>query len=534
MKKFYMFILALLAFGGFSMAQTIENFEYLKMNLMLGDAATDQSSLTVVANPDSSAVDSSKYVVEFKRDKDGVEWDGFYATLEKPVDLTANKYVHVKVWKPRISKVMFKLEGTENKEIEPMNPQTKTNAWEELVFDFSTLSGEYSKIVFTPDRVPSASNTEDITMYFDELFVNNDPAPGSKPVQWMEDFEIITLNPLLKDPATDKSEFTWVENPDKSPLNPSDHVIKMLRDKDGQPWDGFWSRLSDNHTDSVDVTTNKYVHIKVWKPRISVIKFKLEGGDAGTLEIPSISPQTKTNEWEDIVFDFSSKTGKYPIIAFLADFEDPVTLTEDITIYFDDIIVNNVATPLQPAQQVINVDMKNSGYTPGSKVWISGSFGGDRGTWAVPGSIPQNEMLDPDGDGIYTITLNLPDGAYEYKFFWGNAWEHGDDGPGNRMVNVNGSSNLTYVWGVKGTTGAEVTEGISFKVFPNPVKDVINLQLGQMKKIVITDMLGRMVKNVNLDGINSKSVNLNGLKSGLYFISVETNTGVYSSKFIKE
>ncbi|MGE5448294.1 MAG: hypothetical protein ACM3PR_08015, partial [Bacteroidales bacterium] len=176
MKKFYMFILAFLTFGGFSMAQTIENFEYLTMNLMLGDAALDKSSLEVIANPDSSAVDSSKYVVKFLRDKDGVEWDGFYATLEKPVNLTANKYVHVKVWKPRISKVMFKLEGTENKEIEPMNPQTKTNAWEELVFDFSSLSGEYSKIVFTPDRVPAASNTEDITMYFDELFVNNDPA----------------------------------------------------------------------------------------------------------------------------------------------------------------------------------------------------------------------------------------------------------------------------------------------------------------------------------------------------------------------
>jgi hypothetical protein len=372
-------------------------------------------------------------------------------------------------------------------------------------------------------------------MYFDELFINNDPAVGSKPVQMIEDYEIIVINPLLKDPATDKTAFTWVENPDKSPLNPSDHVLKMLRDKDGQPWSGFWSRLSDINRDSVNVTTNKYVHVKVWKPRISVLKFKLESSEAGrTLEIASINPQTKTNAWEDIVFDFSSKTGKYPIIALLADFEEPVTLTEDITIYIDDIVVNNIATALEPAKQVINVDMKNSGFTPGSKVWISGSFGGDRGTWATPGTVPQNEMLDPDGDGIYTITLNLPDGAYEYKFFWGNGWDHGDETAGNRTVNVNGSSNLTYVWGVKGTTGTKVLAGTSFKVFPNPVKDMLTLQFAQMKNVVITDIMGRTVKNVNLEGINSKNVNLNDLKSGLYFISVETNAGVYSSKFIKE
>lgn len=530
MKKFYMFMLVLLGFGGFSMAQTIENFEYLKMNLMLGDVTLDNSSLKVVANPDSSAVDSSMYVVEFLRDKDGVEWDGFYATLENPVNLTDNKYVHVKVWKPRVSKVMFKLEGgAEDLEIEPINPQSKTNEWEELVFDFSTLTGEYTKIVFTPDRVPTASNTEDITMYFDELFINNDPAVGSEPVQMIEDYEIITLNPL-SNPTDDDSKFTWVENPDKSPLNPSDFVLEFLRDKDAPVWAGFWSRL----TDSVDVTTNKYVHVKVWKPRVSIVKFKLEGGEAGTLEIPSISPQTKTNEWEDIVFDFSEKTGKYPIIALLADFEDPVTLTEDITIYIDDILVNNIATPLEPAQQVISVDMNNSGYTSGSKVWISGSFGGDRGTWAEPGTIPQNEMLDPDGDGIYTITLNLPDGAYEFKFFWGNAWEHGDDTPGNRQITVNGSADLSYVWGVKGTTSAKDLNALSFKVFPNPVKDMITLQLPEMKGIVISDIMGRTVRNINLNGLNSKNVELGALKSGLYFISVKTAKGIYSSKFIKE
>jgi hypothetical protein len=56
--------------------------------------------------------------------------------------------------------------------------------------------------------------------------------------------------------------------------------------------------------------------------------------------------QTKVNEWEDIVFDFSSITGTYPIIALMPDFNDPVDLDADITLYFDDIIVNNNPDPI--------------------------------------------------------------------------------------------------------------------------------------------------------------------------------------------
>jgi hypothetical protein len=140
--------------------------------------------------------------------------------------------------------------------------------------------------------------------------------------------------------ANDLSTFTLIPNPDKTGINKSDYVMKFHRDMDGVPWGGFWSALPA----PADVTTNKYVHVKVWKPRISPIKFKLEGGAAGNLEAPSIFPQTKTNAWEDIVFDFSSKTGTYPIMAFMPDFNDPVNLTGDIDIYFDDIIINNIPT----------------------------------------------------------------------------------------------------------------------------------------------------------------------------------------------
>ncbi|MGE5424277.1 MAG: T9SS type A sorting domain-containing protein, partial [Syntrophothermus sp.] len=89
----------------------------------------------------------------------------------------------------------------------------------------------------------------------------------------------------------------------------------------------------------------KCFHVKVWKPRISPLKMKIQGGAAGDLEIFSTNTQTQTMKWEDFVFDFSAKTGMYPIFTFMPDFQDPITTTKNDTIYFDDFILNNYGSP---------------------------------------------------------------------------------------------------------------------------------------------------------------------------------------------
>jgi len=453
MKKYLLLLIMLTFFGVLANAQTIENFESLKMNMMYG-GVEDLSSFTVTENPDPSGANTTGIAVKFLRDKDGVPWGGFYATMTSPVDLFVNKYVHVKVWKPRISPVKFKFEAGSGGtlEIESINPQTLVNEWEEMVFDFTTLFGEYTKIAFMPDFIDPVGLTEDITIYFDDLYVNNDPTVGSAPAQVMEDYEHIPLNLMLSGPD-DLSTMTLVANPDPTSVNLSDYVIKFLRDKDGVPWGGFWSALPT----IIDVTDNKFVHVKVWKPRISPIKFKIESGAAGTLEVESMYPQTKINEWEDMVFDFSSKTGTYPIIAFLPDFADLVGLTEDIIIYFDDIILNNDPNPIPVPAQTFNIDMTGSDMLPGSQVWIAGTMGGIYGIWNEPGTNPNNEMFDPDGDGIYSITMHLPDGLIAFKFFWGTGWGHGDPAPGgDRTIEIECNMNVSFIWGYDGIAGSFV------------------------------------------------------------------------------
>lgn len=523
----------MLTFTGLSMAQIVEDFESISMNIF---SAGTNGMIGVIPNPDATGANTSLYVAKMVRGHDGDPWAGWYSTLTSPINITANPYVHVKVWKPRISPVVFKVEGGagNSNDVYSMNPQTLVDQWEELVFDMSTspATGEYVKIVLIPDFESPLTLTEDITLYYDDMYVNNDPAVGSAPVQMMENFETIPLNYMLNG-ADDNSTMTLIANPDKSGVNLSNYVIDFNRDKDGFPWDGFWSELPV----AVDVTTNKYVHAKVWKPRISPIKFKIEGGAAGTIEVFSTNPQTLVNQWEDMVFDFSEKTGTYPIIAFLPDFEDPLTLTDDMTMYFDDILVNNDPNPALPAEQIFSVDMTGANLLPGEQVFIAGALGGANGTWNEPGTNPNNEMFDPDGDMIYTVYMHLPDGVVAFKFFKGTGWNGGEPVAADRTYTINGSCNNIFTWGIDGFVTSTPENSLAGKIqmFPNPVGSKLYINsTAEISKFYISSTLGKVVGNYEFGNTGNQTINTSNLSNGLYFITFMGKDGSkLTQKFMK-
>ncbi len=94
-----------------------------------------------------------------------------------------------------------------------------------------------------------------------------------------------------------------------------------------------------------------------------------------------------------------------------------------------------------------SVDMNNS--TVGANgVHVAGNF---QATAGFPGDWdPSTSALtDPDLDGIYTLTVNLPAGYYEYKYINGNSWgsdEASIPAPcntnNNRAVTISGATTL--------------------------------------------------------------------------------------------
>ena len=87
-----------------------------------------------------------------------------------------------------------------------------------------------------------------------------------------------------------------------------------------------------------------------------------------------------------------------------------------------------------------------------------------------------------------------------------------------------------------------VNEKIRATIFPNPVKDILHLQIASEHKtdasLQVIDMLGKIIiqKNMTLTaGENEFSLDEFRIqREGLYIIQVSTNTGFWSAKFLKQ
>jgi PKD repeat protein len=120
-------------------------FESPTVNYFFGTFGGGQQ-FAKVANPDASGLNTSAKVGKFTR---GWEWwSGTYSPLDIPLDMSQGKKIKVLVYNPDPALVGAKL----NVELESGSsinngvavlkvPITTSGAWEELVFDFSTISG---------------------------------------------------------------------------------------------------------------------------------------------------------------------------------------------------------------------------------------------------------------------------------------------------------------------------------------------------------------------------------------------------------
>lgn len=76
--------------------------------------------------------------------------------------------------------------------------------------------------------------------------------------------------------------------------------------------------------------------------------------------------------------------------------------------------------------------------------------------------------------------------------------------------------------------GIVENDSSEINVFPNPATDAITIEGEDLQSITIVDLSGRVVMNIPAE--NRMNVRLNGLKSGVYFISAKTAS---TSSFVK-
>lgn len=107
-------------------------------------------------------------------------------------------------------------------------------------------------------------------------------------------------------------------------------------------------------------------------------------------------------------------------------------------------------------------------------------------------------------DGVYTLQVN----------FGGNVYES--------------------IFGVNTNLSNESNNFTEISLYPNPVSDILNIEAtNQMDEIVIYDIKGSIVLVTNLEKVNAK-LNLEMLKSGVYFVHIESQGKMSIYKIIKK
>lgn len=95
-----------------------------------------------------------------------------------------------------------------------------------------------------------------------------------------------------------------------------------------------------------------------------------------------------------------------------------------------------------------NVDMSTAaGFIPGTDVvYLAGNFPG--ATWNEPGTNPDLKLTQVGTSLIYSLTMTLSSGSYNYKYFKNSGWNGGEYAGGpDRSVSVSEDKTINDTWG---------------------------------------------------------------------------------------
>ena len=137
------------------------------------------------------------------------------------------------------------------------------------------------------------------------------------------------------------------------------------------------------------------------------------------------------------------------------------------------------------------------------------------------------ELLTSPHDSI--VVMYRKDGAHQWEGV--NFSIKGNGNAGILTVeNIKSGDYALGVWDEEHASLKENSSELNINIYPNPAEDKINIELKNETKgnIVITNQLGQVVKEMNIDG-KELTIDVEDLTSGIYFINVSNQ----KMKFLK-
>ncbi len=122
------------------------------------------------------------------------------------------------------------------------------------------------------------------------------------------------------------------------------------------------------------------------------------------------------------------------------------------------------------------------------------------------------------------ITIETGEGVTYYVMIDGYAGEENQPADGDYCIEVTQSA-----------VGVVEQEETQMAIFPNPVKDMLNVSVSiNVDLIQIMDASGRVIESINQPTNTNLSINCSQFESGVYFIRAISNEGSEVKTFVKE
>ncbi|MDP2337518.1 MAG: hypothetical protein Q8N05_13955 [Bacteroidota bacterium] len=283
------------------------------------------------------------------------------------------------------------------------------NTWTEVVIPLADVWA--ADATFTAKNVikdiffeqNTADNVEH-TLYLDEFKFNNANIV-------LDDFENGVVNFTAEVNGNPPSHFDYavVDNPFKTGINTSNKVWEWKRydaGADNKDWAGFYAILKNEVPSGYHRIEVKYLR----KNATSQLRIKCEG--AVTKEFTAVTPASKTNVWETMVFDLTANgILNIKVIGLQPDFYSPIDPTS-IT-YIDDITVvkdETVVVPPPPTSLTLFDNSADNRFHDQS--WVNQT---------APSTVKTESPAGPgmtDGDKLPVVTTTVKAGANALKLQW--------------------------------------------------------------------------------------------------------------------
>jgi len=298
----------------------VEDFEAAPALLPFGNAAAEVVTLNDLP---SGLGNVTQNVAQFNKVSGAEVWAGVTRELDTPLDLDTYSNISVKTWSPKTgAMVKVKLENADASIVWEVDMNTTvSNAWEELVFDFSEApAADYVKVVVFFDFGVSG---DDSLYYYDDIQLLNN---GTQPSVF-EDFEAA---PALLPFGNAAAEVITLDDLPSGLGNVTAKVAQFNKVSGAEVWAGVTRELAT----PLDLATYSNISVKTWSPKTgAMVKVKLENADASIVWEVDMNT-TVSNAWEELVYDFSeAPAADYVKVVVFFDFG---VSGDDSVYYFDD------------------------------------------------------------------------------------------------------------------------------------------------------------------------------------------------------